>query len=145
MRLINEGSEVSESVEHACLILARKGIAARPRPPVLYHPGGRWIKRSRNRVDRSWHWCLPLMPEPFADAEHDAVGVRDAEFKARSNPPCTCDEVRRGCRRTDFSRGLFEQLQPAIEVIGIDRQWHVFGHRRAVIAAGHQHDRRPES
>ncbi|WP_271599420.1 hypothetical protein [Bradyrhizobium sp. CCBAU 45384] len=54
-------------------------------------------------------------------AEHEAVGVRDAGFEARSNPSRAFGELRRGFRWADLARGLLERFEP----IGVDRQRNV--------------------
>src|SRR5262249_7003743 len=87
--------------------------------------------------------CL-FLPVTFALAEHHAAGAGDAEFEALRDPPGTLDEMGRSVRRTDLAGGLFEQSKPTVEMTAVDRQWKMPGHRRAVIAPGHQGDRRPE-
>ena len=54
------------------------------------------------------------------------------------------DEMSGGGGRADIGGRGFEQLQPAVEVAGVDGQGQMFGHGAALIDAAGQGDRRPE-
>ena len=84
--------------------------------------------------------CL-VASKSFPVAEHDAVGAGDAEFEAGRDPPRPFDKMRFRLGRADLAGGLLEQLKPAVEMIGVDRQRQMLDHRRAVVAARHQGDR----
>ena len=68
----------------------------------------------------------------------------DPKLEAQCDHPCFLDEESCGGRRTEVPSRGFEQVQPAVEVLGIDGQGRVRLHRPPVVAACHQHDRRPE-
>nr|WP_232831210.1 hypothetical protein [Peristeroidobacter agariperforans] len=43
-----------------------------------------------------------------------------------------------------ITRSLFEEIEPSIEVSGVDWQWQMHAHRLTVVGAARQHDRRPK-
>ena len=47
---------------------------------------------------------------------------RDGELEAAGDAPRALDEVGCGVGRAGFRRGRLEQLQPAVEMRGIDRK-----------------------
>src|SRR5438067_8474439 len=91
--------------------------------------------------------CCPdrfAAPKPFSDTEQNALRTRYAELETSGNPSRTFDEMGFGLRGTDFPGGGLEQREPTVEMVGVNGQRQVLGHRRTVIAARHQRDRRPE-
>ena len=69
---------------------------------------------------------------------------RNSQFEAVGNAVRSLEEMRGCYRRTDLSRGLGKDLEPAIKMRCIDRQGQVGRHRLAVIATAHQRDGRPK-
>src|SRR5512139_2988204 len=61
-----------------------------------------------------------LAPKPVPVPEQDAMSTGDAELEALRDPPRALDEMRLGLGRTDLARGLLEQRQPAVEMVGVD-------------------------
>src|SRR5579864_4804044 len=80
----------------------------------------------------------------FAFAEQDSVRARDAKLEALGNPMRPFDEPLGGLWRTNIARRLLEQGEPAVEMARIYRQGQVLRHRLAVVAPGHERQRRPE-
>lgn len=68
----------------------------------------------------------------------------DCHFEAVGDAPCAVDEDDRSFRWKNLARGLFEQVQPAVEVFVCQRQFQVGRHGAPLIAAGLEDDGRPE-
>src|SRR6185312_9501420 len=67
-----------------------------------------------------------------------------AELETVGNPPGTVDEMRRRHGRAQLVGSRLEDRDPAVEMLGRDGKLEVRLHWLAMIAAGHQRDRRPE-
>src|SRR5208283_3578679 len=72
--------------------------------------------------------------------QHHALRIRDAELEALSYATRQQDEALCCRLRTDIVRGLREQSQPPVKVLGVDRQRKMPSHGLAMIAATHQRD-----
>src|SRR5690242_14322491 len=96
----------------------------------------------------SWLGCrvvwIGRSPEARATGEKLPVMARNPELQALGDTTRPLDEVLRRRGRTDVMGGRLEQREPAVEMLRIDRQRQMVGHRRAMVATGHQRDRRPE-
>ena len=86
-----------------------------------------WLRRNRSPLP-SMTPCAPAMPSSRLAAIRRARSTKCAAASGGQISRAVC----------------LEQFEPAVEMPGIDRQRQVLGHRRAVIAARHQRDRRPE-
>ena len=73
------------------------------------------------------------------------MSARDADFEAHRDAPCTFYEFLSDACIEKIESGLLEELKPAIEMHGIDRQRQMHAHRLAMIDATGQHDGRPEA
>src|SRR5690606_32325071 len=82
--------------------------------------------------------------ESFAPAEEHALAGGDADFEAGRDTACAFHEVLGDLIAEQIPRGLFEELEPAIEVPRFNWERQVHAHGLAVVDATRQHDGRPE-
>ena len=93
----------------------------------VIHAAPASLRRNRSPVP-SMTPCAPAMPSSRLAAIRRARSTKCASASGGQISRAVC----------------LEQLEPAVEMRGIDRQRQMLDHRRAVIAARHQRDRRPE-
>jgi hypothetical protein len=96
----------------------------------------------------------PPVPSPQPDraplhgrearVRNPSLSPGNAELKAVGDPPRAVDEMAGRLRRAELVGRGFEERDPAVEMLGRDRQLEMNLHRRTVIAPGHQRHRRPE-
>ncbi len=86
---------------------------------------------------------LPAV-ESFASAKWHAMTGGNAELEARCDTARAVHEVFCNVVTEQISCSLLEEIEPVIEVPGIDWQWQMHAHRLTVVDTTRQHDGRPE-